>query len=771
DRTLSRLVSSRLLAPATDYLACVVPTFELGRLAGLGLDIPATEEAQLRPAWTLAPDGGGDEPEPMSVELPVYHSWEFATGPNGDFQSLAMLLRARPLPPGVGERRIDVSSSGIGVDVPDGTTVPLGGALQPVAGPPAGWPDETVHQTVRLALAEVLNAADEMPAGVPLLTPPRYGAVQARRTTVDPAQPGRWYEQLNLEPAARVAAQFGTRIVQDHQETLVAAAWDQAAALADVNTVLRHAQFGRLVGWSLHRRHLDRMTPEAGLQVVAPAQRRLSRTVAANTPQTGLVAMFAAAAVPSPALGTAMRRLARPQGAINRRLTRRAGPGRAAGNRSILVSLRPGAMMGRLVGTPTSDGMATIDRVALTLPTPRTDITWFEADAAAVRSGPRQPGFQLLPWGMAIPVAPSVRPPTRPPRRPFRPVERAERRPPIDPDGPFDPFPDDPVDPDPFPDPVDEPVADPVDSAEAQMFRALVAAHLERFDPRPPRPPSTPVQAVNLRVLYDEVLHRIEPTETFAAEIRLVVDRGDGPTEPSDERALDTAGFTPHFPQPLAPALADLGQDLLLPDLEGVPPNTVVPLRTNSPFVEAVLVGFNAELGRELVWREFPTPLAATYADRFWDPGVAARPPDIPELATWADRPLGGTATNPATNPADERFVVLLRCELLRRYPHAVIYATKPGADPVTPIFAGAMEPDVRFFGFDIPAAAIADWSIVVAEQPTAPRFGLEVDAIPSGVTHAPLTGADTDAAQLARRVRQQPARITIPATVLLGEA
>src|SRR5262245_18426907 len=117
DRTLSRLVCGRILAAATDYLACVVPTFELGRLAGLGDDITAEEEGRLRPAWTLG--------EALTfVELPVFHSWEFATGPNGDFQSLAMLLRARALPDGVGERSIDISASGVGVAVPDGTTLP-----------------------------------------------------------------------------------------------------------------------------------------------------------------------------------------------------------------------------------------------------------------------------------------------------------------------------------------------------------------------------------------------------------------------------------------------------------------------------------------------------------------------------------------------------------------------------------------------------------------------------------------------------------------------
>ena len=34
--SLSRLICPRMLAAETDYIACVVPTFELGRKAGLG---------------------------------------------------------------------------------------------------------------------------------------------------------------------------------------------------------------------------------------------------------------------------------------------------------------------------------------------------------------------------------------------------------------------------------------------------------------------------------------------------------------------------------------------------------------------------------------------------------------------------------------------------------------------------------------------------------------------------------------------------------------
>ena len=53
--TVSRLLCPRRLDPVTEYLACVVPAFELGRKAGLGEQIKAADEQPplgLAPAWT-----------------------------------------------------------------------------------------------------------------------------------------------------------------------------------------------------------------------------------------------------------------------------------------------------------------------------------------------------------------------------------------------------------------------------------------------------------------------------------------------------------------------------------------------------------------------------------------------------------------------------------------------------------------------------------------------------------------------------------------------
>ena len=81
------------------------------------------------------------------------------------------------------------------------------------------------------------------------------------------------------------------------------------------------------------------------------------------------------------------------------------------------------------------------------------------------------------------------------------------------------------------------------------------------------------------------------------------------------------------------------------------------------------MVGLNSEMGRELFWRGFPAPICdATYFDRFWD--ARARP--AAGRTSCRDRRLGRPPARrppPTAGAATERFVLLVRSELLRRYP------------------------------------------------------------------------------------------------------
>ncbi len=766
ERTVSRLLCSRILQPDTEYLACVVPAFDLGCKAGLGHDITPDDEAMLLPAWNQSA---------TSVELPVYYSWSFTTGAGGDFQSLAMLLRARPLPSGIGVQPVDVSQSGLAVDIPGGTSIPIAGALQPVGSSDVDWPSAVLQEKWEDALRPVLNAPAEVTLEQdPLLAPPPYGASQAKLQKLDPVFPARWFEHMNLSPAYRAIARLGTRVVQEQQEALMASAWEQAAQLQKVNQLLRQTQLGWRVATSLHSRYIAKMDPGIGLQVLAPAQARMLRRSVALTQQmtgTGLDASV---------YSIALRRVARPRGAINRRV-QRVSSTVVPRTTDVLARLQPVQIMSRFILLPT--GPLTLERVAIGI---TTNVFWSEATASAITTAPKRPFFAFVPMGTPVPMTEeqlntgtlgtidtgvlgtgtlsttvstgtagttgtttvrSTGTPTT--RTTLRTAARPIGRPPRDPPEPPEPT-------DPPPRPPRPPRPPQVDSDAAKIFRQVAAAQLARFIPN--RIIKVPPAILNgkLTDAFAEVLARTAPSETFALRVQAVFTLPGTPS--TDDTVPGPVGLSPAFPQPMIEPLVEVAQESVLPGLDLVPANTIVPLETNTRFVQAFMVGLNTEMGRELLWRDFPADLTATYFSRFWDNSAApTRPPDIDPISEWKNRPLG-QASN------DENFVMLVRSELLRRYPDAIIYARK-GAEERHPIFSGGFVPDIRYFGFDIDVDEIKDWSIVIQEHPAAPRFGVEVGTDNGTATHVPPPR--TDAALVAHQVRQMPVRITIPATVL----
>lgn len=741
-RNLSRLVCSRLLAEQTEYLACVVPTFEAGRRAGLGKD-PSGAEG---PAWTLAP---GMAP----VELPVYHHWRFATGPAGDFQSLALAIRARPVPATFGSRPIDLSTAGLGLADTDDAQIRLGGALRSLSSGGDIWSDPALPPRFATALTEVLNTPDSAPAGAPVLAPPRYGAAYRENPTLDPTAATRWYEQLNVNPATRVAAALGVQVVQRDQESLVASAWDQAADLRAARALSRLADAGIAVAERLQTRHLASLSAEAGVFVVAPLLHRLpgdeviAPMLARMTDRQGL---------PAATLSATVRRVVRGRGATVRRASR----GAVAASRFDLT-----AGLARISGAASvrvdAGQLATLE-VLSTIPGSPTARAWDLIRPASIDAAPPRPTFAVRPLSLTdtgggrrpVPFDAATAAEIIRDHRPLRGVPRLGRRRP-----PGEPEPPDPPDPPEPPDPPPPPPPRP-DSEQAALFRLLASRHLATF--LASGSPDGPVAVgFDPGAVFKQVLAMTAPAATFTAALGRLVEESATPAGP--DPASIPSQLTPRFGTPMASALAEIGQEWLLPGLGGVPADTAMALRTNSSFVQAFMIGLNHEFGRELLWREFPTPLDATYFQRFWDNAIdPSAPVDLDPLAEWADRPLGDT------DATDERFVLLLRTELLRRFPDAVVTAVR-GGETLLPMFSGALVPDVRYFGFAIPGAEAAQWSVVIAEQPSAPRFGFEVSAAPAGVSHAPAP--DATSAALAHRLRQLPARIVIPVPVLLRDA
>ena len=758
DVSLSRLICPRLLQPDTRYLACVVPAFDVGRRAGMGLDVAdadLTGPGALAPAWAVAP-------APTSVTLPVYAQWAFSTGEGGDFASLARALRVQPAPDTLGSRPIDVSRPGFAVPpaVAPGTTVPLDGALQPMGATTSSLPwSGPAADAFRAALEPILDLADGQATAdggaPPLVAPPLYGRWYAGRTTLSATSPT-WLEELNLDPRRRVAAGFGTRVVQEHADAFAGAAWQQAGELEAANQRLRQLQLSLAVGVSLHARTLSRLPVDAAMRVAAPL---FGRIHVAGAPADGgpatpgldsagtvtVAARLSTVVGPLEATSTAMRRFARDRGPISRRVLGQ-GISRAA------TPTWVGQMFEGItpILEPQPYELMTVSDVRERLEPSVFLRGWSDVTATAVGSSGALPAWHPVAEGEPVPVG--------------------------------------------IP-----PLGLPGDSPGAAAFRAAAVVHLSLVDPgrKPPIRRLPPAAAMD--DLHGAVLAQLDPAVTVAALAGNVVASGPQSTPPVNPATVDPVLSAPTFPQPMYEPLRDLAPGLLMPGLETILPNRVVGLETNRRFVESYLVGLNAELGRELLWRGYPTDQRATYAAQFWDTRGGDSPrADVLPIAGWAASHLGANA--PGSDQA-EPFVLLVRSDLLRRYPNATVYAARavpdgslrvPSADPadeLLPAFRASLPPDVLLFGFALDADEVVGsdtdpgWFVVIQEHAGEPRFGLDAGTAPAGAAWldatapAPATlptGGLTwgrNAAHVAGMLRRRPVRIAFHASRLVARA
>jgi len=709
--TLSRLLSPRRLDPLTEYFACVVPTFELGLKAGLGLPIQRDEvhndEKTLNPAWTI---GTGSVTQ---IKLPVYFFWEFTTGVGGDFEALVGLLKARDAHDmtRVGKRVVDISQPGFTISPPleQGTAVDLEGALRVLNVSRAEWPDST-RESFQTPLKKILDApwqAMNQENVEPLLAPPIYGCWQAARHTVNvtatPPDSLTWLDDLNLDPRNRAVAAIGTRVVQTEQEQLMAAAWEQLGEVQRVNQLKRQAQLGRTVNGVYHARHFNNLSEEILLKVLAPAQSRLVLPATANAgPRALLSQRIAQSAVPDRAISGPMRRFTSPLNIIS---TRFRTVGTAPVGLTVISRLNTTPILLRFPGN--GAGLATIDLVSdglTAVPVLQLkQIIRFDRTSAAILSAPRLGNFNVVGEGVV-------------PKRTLLDFAPA-----------------------------------PTDSRDADMFRKLVTAeqaHLDQlFAPSPQG-----ATALNLfeSDIKAKLLQSINPETTIRTRVQASFVQATGESLEPIGDPLEQIFDAPEFPQPMYEALRDLSQDFLLPGLENVPANTVALLETNSEFVESFLVGLNAEMSSELLWRNYPTDQRGTYFRQFWDTSAGSGQLDIEAINQWEDRRLGENSPN-----ASGKLVLLIRGELLRRYPNTVIYAVAAvprngrldlsldAKDERHPLFRGTLKPDVTFLGFDLDRNdAVADpgWFFVIQEQPTEPRFGMDVADFVKPPQPPPLT-------------------------------
>lgn len=286
-RSLSRLICARRLDPLVAYVACVVPTYELGRLAGLGTPPSAAQLAalHLQPAWDSSNAA-------TPVTLPVYHGWTFTTATGGDFEALARRLSPRAPAPEAGTQPIDISAPGWGIRTTSGGTLPQHGALR--LPQPAGATAWVQSDPLTRELQAVLSAPAQVADG--LVGPPLYGQAYLHLNAlgVDLQAAPRWLGELNLSVEHRIAAGMGAQVVRIEQEALMAAAWDQLAEVEQRNRSARRQQLADAVADS-------RAALAGGSPAPAPPT-PLRAGLAARSPSKAAVSAPAGGRRPIPAL-------------------------------------------------------------------------------------------------------------------------------------------------------------------------------------------------------------------------------------------------------------------------------------------------------------------------------------------------------------------------------------------------------------------------------------------------------------------------------------
>lgn len=711
-RTVSRLMCPRRLDPDVAYIACVVPTFEVGRKAALDLPVAEHELEKLEPAWRL-----GQPTAPF--QLPVLYSWEFTTGPEGDFESLVRDLRPQPLPEHVGTRLLDLTKPGFGL--PSGGMIAMKGILKPPE--PVTAQPQPVLKPLQGKLADILNspvnALNQPVTQDPIVAPPIYGLTYPPRERVDMnATPQHWINDLNLDPRDRIAASLGTRIVQEDQEHLMASAWQQVDAIEKDNEERRRRQLAAATREATWGRHVRSIDDDGLLQVTGSSLAKVAVSVKVGESNVQRTVAWQLSGSEVPGFQSAvLRRVARPRGAINRR------------------ALTPAIVQTQIVARPMMklfQSLPPVNRIVI-IPPPRI----FVGRMATIKSvsdaagTPHIDQTRLVPSNFTSTVPPPI---FTPPVQPS--VLRSEIKPLV-----FTPT-------------VRPPVLT-IHETQGQSFRAV--------DDGGPREPTLMTEFRQAAFAHLSKLVRIGETGKIVFR---VPDLGSlkGRLQPKQVsiipglRGLNEAVVQdeeqvvahPQFPAPMSERLMELAPEFLLPGLEDVPPNSVTLVQPNSRFIEAFMIGLNHEMGRELLWREYPTDRRGSYFRFFWNRRGSAQQEFMQPIHTW-NGPLG---RNPSASGNPDQLVLLVRGELFRRYPNAVIYAAKATGTATNPkitteerypLFRGSVSPDVVFFGFDLTASVARGidpdpgWFFVIQQQPGEPDFGLDmpkdIDPQPSRVT------------------------------------
>jgi hypothetical protein len=844
DTAYSRLICPRKLRPSVSYHAFVIPSYESGRLAGLGSNAADIAAAKLKIAWQ----------DPANLEFPYYYRWKFNTGKEGDFEYLVRLLKPKPANSRVGRRVMDMTTPGANLVWKEDPSNSLGGILR--LGGALKVPDEALTEEeiakrdkfdkwatrnlpalhpFQVQLAGFLNLADEYnllsadtansnavtESGLdidpnddsdPLITPPIYGKWHAMVERVYVDRNGtridnnyNWLNELNLDPRYRIPAHFGTKVVQENQEDYMEAAWEQIGDVLKANKQIRYGQFGIAASEALYKKHLiegNKADSSKTLMLTAPLQKRVmfnNATVFHNVRQS---------IVPNTVLSAPMRRIVRPRGRIAFHLQKQLPAGEKLRLESVITKINKG----EIIPVPPKaipSALPAIDQVAVKLEPSIPGFlkklllrnSWIPYLALGIAilllllllllkaagvywaaGGTLAAGFVYLwrlltKWIKELKGADSIKSENATPKSVDEMPKSSDFKLTDINDG-FTPA-----------------VGGNTDSTGGRTFKTSLKDTYRLFEAAKAEiPKPVPAVVLNLNTLATSILDQLKPEKTIPAWTWQHVFFPPWIKDQLANEDFVEAMAYPKINKPMYEDLKKISDELFLPNIELIEHNSMTLLETNQPFIESYMVGLNHEFARELLWREYPTDQRGSYFRQFWDTSSILKDPalknkpeeeqrepyyDIPKLHFWRRlSKLGGhDHRQPPDEPPRDELVLVIRGELLKKYPRTVVYAHKANwtnnpdtgqpdktlirslhqaaegdkAEPDhevvrTPLYQAKVDPDIYFFGFDLtvdeakgenepetPTLNNAGWFFVIKERPGEPRFGLDVPATDGG--------------------------------------
>jgi len=816
----SRIICPRKLDPVTAYDAFLIPTFESGRLAGLGLD-PDDTPAEVHATFSAWADYTGRKDATL---YPYYYRWRFRTGDEGDFEFLVRLLKPMPANEKVGRRDIDVQAPGsniTGILDPDlGGVLRLGGALQvpfdtlsdeakAVITKYENWDEPYPHQ-FQQDLSKFINLADDyeektandanQDSGLdpaiasdldPVITPPLYGRWHAltRRLLTDrdgTSLPNNrnWVHELNLDPRWRVAAGFGTKVVQDNQEPYMNIAWDQVGAVLEANRLLRQAQLAEQVSLAWYDRTVRTLAAQGDDRFFVFAAPVKSRAILNGVTTHHLITL---SPVPHALMSAPVRRMLRPRARLMRYTT---FDGVVAKPSNLLDRVNKQEVLPAPPKVVPPE-LATVDKVADgtkpgNVPQSLWDLLrrnpWLRFLPFILAAIILLIGLLLGPIVLALAVVIAIalviiglRLLTLAKQVAGTDTIRSDNL------GPaiVDTIPA-------SPDFTIVNVRDAgsanlnvrtggTDGQESVRFKAGLRDAFDTIQvSRQAGTVPAPVP-VALPAVANAIVTAINPQFTITRFTYNIVKIPPRIAPLPPERIVPAMAY-PELDIPMYKPLSELSSEYFVPNLNLVVENSITLLETNQRFIEAYMVGLNHEFARELLWREYPTDQRGSYFRQFWEVKPQLNVPttdpaalreslkDIPPIHTWRSTSnLGDHDNREAQQENEEELVLVIRGELLKKYPNAVIYAQRAKwqrkadgsidntkerrledqptveANTKTPLYEARVYPDIFFFGFDLTATeargGIGDdptddpsWFFIIQERPGEPRFGFDID-------------------------------------------